>query len=120
MYNWINKLSKALMAAGLIILGSISVHAASSDAIMNQTMVNAALSRYGAAYESPFVVPPSGVDPSTGAVTGRTLELSLPGKNGLDLNLYRDYNSYDAFNAYCMYINTGRSKYVYRIAVPYT
>ena len=120
MYNWINKLSKALMAAGLIILGSISVHAASSDAIMNQTMVNAALSRYGAAYESPFVVPPSGVAPSTGAVTGRTLELSLPGNNGLDLNLYRDYNSYDAFNAYSMYINTGRSKYVYGIAVPYT
>ena len=75
---------------------SYNAYAATSDALAESGILHSSIEKEGSKYEAPFNQPEGEVDTTNGSVNTKVTDLSLPGKNGLDLNIYRFHNSYDS------------------------
>ncbi|MGN0178866.1 MAG: hypothetical protein ACI4DY_05410, partial [Monoglobaceae bacterium] len=87
-------LKELFIICAAILLFAAPVYASTSDALAQQIYTDSALARYGTNYETPFVLPAGSVDSTTGAVVIKETDVSLPGKNGFDLNIYREFSSF--------------------------
>ena len=75
---------------------SYNAYAATSDALAENGILHSSIEKEGSKYEAPFNQPEGEIDTTNGSVNTKVTDLSLPGKNGLDLNIYRFHNSYDS------------------------
>ena len=75
-----------------LLLGGVRVYAASTSSEMTKYDVMAAMtSRYGEEYDAPYTAAAGNVEMSDGSVNAAEVDLTLPGKNGFDLNIIRTY-----------------------------
>ena len=88
----IKQLLGILISILVISAAGLTVQAATSDAVKEKGIADGMASLYGSDYDQPYVAGESNVDKFTGAVSKREADLNLPGKNGLDLTLYRSFN----------------------------
>ena len=102
-WKWISLIFSALI---LSIFFTVSAYAATSDVLIDNNVIDSAIARYGAAYDTPFVPPEGAVDSSNGAVSTVERDLALPGKNGLDVDIYRKHSSYDFMQIYDILSNS--------------
>ena len=68
---------------------SISCYASTSDSLYEQSLVESMIAQNGSNYESPFIAAGGNVELSDGNVNVNEVDLSLPGKNGMDVNIRR-------------------------------
>lgn len=68
---------------------SLSCYASTSDSLYEQSLVESMIAQNGSNYESPFIAPSGNVELSDGNVNVNEVDLSLPGKNGMDVNIRR-------------------------------
>ena len=93
----INKIYLLFLFLFTIVLCSFSVYADStSDSLAAILFEQSAVARYGSSFDAPFVAPESEIDKSNGSVNMRIADLTLPGKNGLDVNVIRFHSSYNS------------------------
>ena len=96
-----------------LLLGGVRVYAASTSSEMTKYDVMAAMtSRYGEEYDAPYTAAAGNVEISDGSVNAAEVDLTLPGKNGFDLNIIRTYRSQD-LHEYFAYNNDGLSRWTY-------
>lgn len=76
-WKWISLIFSALI---LSIFFTVSAYAATSDVLIDNNVIDSAIARYGAAYDTPFVPPEGAVDSSNGAVSTVERDLALPGQ----------------------------------------
>lgn len=81
-----------LLSVLAVSTAGITAYAATSDAVKEKGIADGMASLYGSDYDQPYVASESDVNQFSGSVSKREVDLSLPGKNGLDLNLYRSFN----------------------------
>ena len=110
---------RAMMVGVVLLLWGGNVQAATSDAMAARLLTDASESKYGSAYDPPFVVPEGNVDSGTGAVRVRERDLYLPGKSGLDLEIYREYSSYDSNRYYTATLYSAAREKPRSIGIPY-
>ncbi len=119
MINSIKRLIFAIIICIASMLISVSAYASTTEALIETRLIDSSLYHYGTDFDTPYVVPDGNIDPSTGAVRVRELEVSLPGKNGLDLNLYREYSSYDPNYKYNYTDTSSKRHFRFATGVPY-
>ncbi len=118
MNKYIKSLLKIYIFASVILTGT-SAYAATSDALIEMSLTNSALAQHGSAYDAPFIVPDSSVDTATGAVVIKEADVSLPGKNGFDLNIYREYSSFNTNYKYIYKVYDTKTEEANALGVPY-
>ena len=85
-----SKLKYLLFISVLIVsCFSISCYASTSDSLYEQSLVESMIAQNGSNYESPFIAAGGNVELSDGNVNVNEVDLSLPGKNGMDVNIRR-------------------------------
>ena len=89
-----------LFAAGLICLGSTVAYASTSDALFEQSLVRSSIEQCGSSYEAPYVSSGDNVSLYDGNVNISEVDMSLPGKNGMDVNIIRTHYVNGAPGAY--------------------
>ncbi len=76
-----------------ILLPNVCVHASTSDHLYAKSHIEANRDLYGEKYTPAQKLSSGEIDHSTGEVRVDEVDISLPGKNGLDLNIHRIYGS---------------------------
>lgn len=93
-------------------------YAATSDLLSDNLYDTYLSSTYGSAYNAPFVKNEENyVDESTGAFSLKENDLTIPGKNGFDLNFMRRFvstSSYKGFFTYSKSDVKGKAYVVYK------
>ncbi len=89
-----------LFAAGLICVGSTVAYASTSDALFEQSLVRNSIEQCGSSYEAPYVSSGDNVSLYDGNVNISEVDMSLPGKNGMDVNIIRTHYVNGAPGAY--------------------
>ena len=75
----------------LVSMIGITCYASTSDELYEQSLTQNLIEQYGADYETPFIAPGGNVSLSDGNVNINEVDMSLPGRNGMDVNIRRTH-----------------------------
>lgn len=97
-------MKKTLLVVGMLFLAlllrvDILVQASTSSALSQETLDYYNYQKYSNNYEAPFARVNHdniNIDEMTGGISLRETDLSLPGKNGMDINITRMYSNQDS------------------------
>ncbi len=81
-------------------IGCVSAFASTSDSVDEATLATSLMQQFGSDYLPPFTESADEINLAEGSVDYNEIDLSLPGKNGFDLNVYRAYESNQNANGY--------------------
>ena len=116
----INKVILVLSFLFTIGLCSFSVYADStSDSLTSTLFEQSAIARNGSLFDAPFIAPEGEIDKSNGSVNMRIADLTVPGKNGMDVSVIRFHNSYNSDYSFGLSESTYNKNMAYCIGIPY-
>lgn len=88
-----SKIYGCIFSLALVCLCGSVCYGATTDAVEESQLTSQLISQYGSDYAAPFVGFSDYVDLNEGGVNIKEVDMTLPGKNGFDLNITRSYMS---------------------------